>query len=94
MLVTSKITLWEKRACDLDAIVELLLNLDLTEIFFIVIEEFGVLQYTTHVWERSGAVIWNYLDGLNLILYLLVNIFLSGNSTNSIHSQTTRMLLF
>lgn len=65
LLGRSKITLWEIRACDLDAIVELLLKLDLTEIFFIVIEEFRILQHTTQVSARCGAI-WIYLGGLNL----------------------------
>lgn len=80
LLGRSKITLWEIRACDLAAIVELLLKLNLTEIFFIVIEEFRILQHTTQVLVRCGAI-QIYLGGLNLAWYLFVNIFLAGNST-------------
>lgn len=65
LLGRSKITLWEIRACDLAAIVELLLKLNLTEIFFIVIEEFRILQHTTQVSVRCGAI-QIYLGGLNL----------------------------
>lgn len=65
LLGRSRITLWETRACDLDAIVELLLKLDLTGIFFIVREEFRVLQHTTQVSARCGTI-WIYLGGVNL----------------------------
>jgi len=55
LLRTSKITLWEARACDLDAIVELSLKLCLIDIFFTSIEEFKELQYSTFV---SGDLWW------------------------------------